>query len=78
MGRIIGKGGSNVKDLQRSTNAVIKLPEQVNEENNHQLALNSVLTFDFLSLQQGSPTGDETPVHINGIFYSVQVCRRKI
>ncbi|CAG0893888.1 unnamed protein product [Cyprideis torosa] len=28
VGRIIGKGGSNVRELQRATGAVIKLPEQ--------------------------------------------------
>ena len=50
VGRIIGKGGANVRELQRLTNAMIKLPEQ------------------------GTSTGEETPVHINGNFYSVQVC----
>jgi insulin-like growth factor 2 mRNA-binding protein 1 len=49
VGRIIGKGGANVRELQRLTNAMIKLPEQ------------------------GTSTGEETPVHINGNFYSVQV-----
>ena len=49
VGRIIGKGGANVRELQRLTNAMIKLPEQ------------------------GTSTGEETPVHINGTFYSVQV-----
>ena len=29
MGRIIGKGGGNVREMQRLTGAVIKLPEQV-------------------------------------------------
>ena len=29
MGRIIGKGGQNVREMQRLTGAVIKLPEQV-------------------------------------------------
>ena len=28
MGRIIGKGGANVREMQRLTQAVIKLPEQ--------------------------------------------------
>jgi len=28
MGRIIGKGGQNVREMQRLTGAVIKLPEQ--------------------------------------------------
>ena len=49
VGRIIGKGGANVREPQRLTNAMIKLPEQ------------------------GTSTGEETPVHINGTFYSVQV-----
>lgn len=51
VGRIIGKGGANVRELQKVTGASIKLPEQ------------------------GSVVGDETPVHINGNFYSVQVRR---
>lgn len=50
VGRIIGKGGSTVKELQRLTGAVIKLPEQ------------------------GTSTGEETPVHLTGVFYAVQVC----
>ena len=29
VGRIIGKGGTNVREMQRITGAVIKLPEQV-------------------------------------------------
>ncbi len=29
VGRIIGKGGSNVRELQRLTGAMIKLPEQL-------------------------------------------------
>jgi len=29
VGRIIGKGGQNVREMQRLTGAVIKLPEQV-------------------------------------------------
>ena len=29
VGRIIGKGGGNVREMQRLTGAVIKLPEQV-------------------------------------------------
>ena len=28
MGRIIGKGGQNVREMQRTTSSVIKLPEQ--------------------------------------------------
>jgi len=53
VGRIIGKGGQNVRELQRVTGSVIKLPE-------HALA---------------PPSGgdEETPVHIIGPFYSVQV-----
>ncbi len=52
VGRIIGKGGANVRELQRATGAAIKLPEQ------------------------GSVSGDETPVHITGAFYSVQVRKK--
>ena len=29
VGRIIGKGGTNVRELQRLTGAIIKLPEQL-------------------------------------------------
>ena len=32
VGRIIGKGGQNVREMQRVTGAVIKLPEQVIKE----------------------------------------------
>lgn len=32
VGRIIGKGGQNVRELQRSTGAMIKLPNALNEE----------------------------------------------
>ena len=32
VGRIIGKGGQNVREMQRLTGAVIKLPEQVSEK----------------------------------------------
>lgn len=28
VGRIIGKGGANVRDLQRQTGSIIKLPQQ--------------------------------------------------
>lgn len=49
VGKIIGKGGANVRELQRVTGAVIKFPEQ------------------------GSAKGEETPVHMVGAFYSVQV-----
>lgn len=54
VGRIIGKGGANVRELQRLTNGMIKLPEQ------------------------GTSTGEETPVHINGTFYSVQSAQRRL
>ncbi|KMZ09135.1 insulin-like growth factor 2 mRNA-binding protein 1 isoform X3 [Drosophila sechellia] len=58
VGRIIGKGGQNVRELQRVTGSVIKLPE-------HALA---------------PPSGgdEETPVHIIGLFYSVQSAQRRI
>ncbi|XP_026681350.1 insulin-like growth factor 2 mRNA-binding protein 2 [Diaphorina citri] len=32
VGRIIGKGGQNVRELQRSTGSMIKLPNSFNEE----------------------------------------------
>ncbi len=53
VGRIIGKGGANVREMQRVTGAAIKLPEQ------------------------GTVEGEETPVHITGTFYSVQVRLQK-
>jgi len=54
VGRIIGKGGQNVREMQRLTGAIIKLPEQ------------------------GTSTGEETSVHINGSFYSTQSAQRRI
>ncbi|TRY79709.1 hypothetical protein TCAL_05984 [Tigriopus californicus] len=54
VGRIIGKGGSTVRELQRLTGAVIKLPEQ------------------------GTSTGEETPVHLTGVFYAVQSAQRRL
>lgn len=32
VGRIIGKGGQNVRELQRTTGSIIKLPNSFNEE----------------------------------------------
>eukprot|EP00095_Tigriopus_kingsejongensis_P012738 snap_masked-scaffold43_size480169-processed-gene-3.15 protein:Tk12738 transcript:snap_masked-scaffold43_size480169-processed-gene-3.15-mRNA-1 annotation:"hypothetical protein SINV_14612" len=54
VGRIIGKGGTNVRELQRITGAEIKLPEQ------------------------GSSSGEETPVHLTGVFFSVQSAQRRL
>jgi len=54
VGRIIGKGGANVRELQKVTGAGIKLPEQ------------------------GSVSGEETPVHISGGFYAVQSAQRRL
>jgi insulin-like growth factor 2 mRNA-binding protein 1 len=54
VGRIIGKGGVTVRDLQRITGAAIRMPAA------------------------GTDLGEETPVHIVGSFYSVQVCSDKV
>lgn len=56
--RIIGKAGQNIKELQRSTGAVIKFPQR--QDN-----------------QKGDGSED-TPVHISGIFISVQSAQRRI
>lgn len=62
VGRIIGKGGQNVRELQRVTGSLIKLPEQPPSSGSG----------------GGSPQQDQdTTVHIVGPFYSVQVCPKQ-
>ena len=59
VGRIIGKGGANVRELQRLTGAVIKFPSAATENSSGNA--------------NSSPVAEHTSVHINGSFYSVQV-----
>ena len=62
VGRIIGKGGGNVREMQRLTGAVIKLPEQVSKillplvstqisSSNHRQYVCAILTFNPRALQ---------------------------
>ena len=69
VGRIIGKGGTNVREMQRITGAVIKLPEQVCHCRKQEI----YHSYSFMIYFQGTSTGDETSVHIVGSFYSIQV-----
>ncbi|XP_054163763.1 insulin-like growth factor 2 mRNA-binding protein 2 isoform X2 [Oppia nitens] len=68
VGRIIGKGGSVVKEMQRNTRTIIKLPEDTSSS-----AASSAASGD-----GGPVTPDETPVHIFGDFYSTQAAQRQI
>ena len=70
VGRIIGKGGQNVREMQRLTGAVIKLPEQVSEKH---YGVSGVKQSYYYYPSQGTSTGEETSVHIVGSFYSIQV-----
>ncbi|XP_022645419.1 insulin-like growth factor 2 mRNA-binding protein 1 isoform X2 [Varroa jacobsoni] len=62
VGRIIGKGGQTVKELQRLTHALIKLPEESSRGGQ----------------SSSPEPDDETPVHIIGDFYAVQAAQRQI
>ncbi|OQR71081.1 insulin growth factor 2 mRNA-binding protein 1-like [Tropilaelaps mercedesae] len=62
VGRIIGKGGQTVKELQRLTHALIKLPEESSKGGQN----------------SSPEPDDETPVHIIGDFYAVQAAQRQI
>ena len=63
VGRIIGRGGQNVREMQKLTGAVIKLPSQQQQQQKEGED----------QTQQPSVPGAESPVHIIGQFYSVQV-----
>lgn len=63
VGRIIGKGGTNVRELQRLTGAVIKFPSAASESTGN---------------ANSTPVSESTSVHINGSFYSVQSAQRRI
>ncbi|KAI5636424.1 KH domain-containing protein [Phthorimaea operculella] len=62
VGRIIGKGGQNVRELQRVTGSLIKLPEQPQQA----------------SAGGSPQQDHDTTVHIVGPFYSVQSAQRRI
>ena len=58
IGRIIGKGGASVRELQKITGANVKFPEQ--PQGGHQQ-------------QQTVNVAGDSPVHIIGSFYASQV-----
>ena len=61
IGRIIGKGGASVRELQKITGANVKFPEQPQGGHNQQTA---------------ADIKGDSPVHIIGPFYASQVSRR--
>ncbi|CAG2109616.1 unnamed protein product [Medioppia subpectinata] len=63
VGRIIGKGGSVVREMQRNTRAIIKLPEE---------------SVGGGSGGGGDGGAEETPVYIIGDFLSTQAAQRQI
>ena len=63
VGRIIGKGEANVRELQRLTGAVIKFPSAATENSSG-------------NANSSPPASGNTSVHITGSFYSVQVSFR--
>ena len=79
VGRIIGKGGGNVREMQRLTGAVIKLPEQVFASSKScSVSKSKNQKRHSNSRAQGTSTGEETSVHIIGPFYSTQSAQRRI
>ena len=61
IGRIIGKGGTSVRELQKITGANVKFPEQQQQQQAQQAA---------------NAVGADSPVHIIGSFYASQVSRQ--
>ena len=57
IGRIIGKGGASVRELQKITAANVKFPEQPSGGQQ----------------QPAANLGGDSPVHIIGSFYASQV-----
>lgn len=101
VGRIIGKGGANVRELQRLTGAVgkkkllrvvwlglkgsffykykmssflVKFPSAVSENNGGSTNTNATNTNTNTTNTNSTPVSENTSVHIQGSFYSVQVC----
>ncbi|CAG7830720.1 unnamed protein product [Allacma fusca] len=72
VGRIIGKGGANVRELQRLTGAIIKFPTTESSTTTGSTTANS--TTNAASADPNS----QTNVHILGTFYSVQSAQRRI
>ena len=71
VGRIIGKGGANVRELQRLTGAVIKFPSAATENQQNNTSGGNA--------NSSPPNSTEnTSVHITGSFYSVQVCKKNV
>ena len=63
IGRIIGKGGSSVRELQKITGANVKFPEQQQQQQQQ--------------AQQAANVGEDSPVHIIGSFYASQVSQQR-
>ena len=59
IGRIIGKGGASVRELQKITAANVKFPEQPSGGGSQQ--------------QSAATLAGDSPVHIIGSFYASQV-----
>ncbi|XP_046397144.1 insulin-like growth factor 2 mRNA-binding protein 1 isoform X2 [Ischnura elegans] len=74
VGRIIGKGGQNVRELQRMTGSVVKLPPEQPVSSAGASGQGSPSS----SLAPSHTLGEETTVHIIGPFYSVQSAQRRI
>ncbi|KAG8223970.1 hypothetical protein J437_LFUL005583, partial [Ladona fulva] len=74
VGRIIGKGGQNVRELQRMTGSVVKLPPEQPTSSAGASGQGSPSS----SLAPSHTQGEETTVHIIGPFYSVQSAQRRI
>jgi len=78
VGRIIGKGGANVRELQRLTGAVVKFPSAVSENNSGNTNTNATNTNTNTTNTNSTPVSENTSVHIQGSFYSVQSAQRRI
>ncbi|VEN38389.1 unnamed protein product [Callosobruchus maculatus] len=81
VGRIIGKGGQNVRELQRVTGSVIKLPEAQQgaaAAPGGQAQSATGATTPPVPPSSGGAPDEETTVHIIGPFFSVQSAQRRI
>ncbi|CAH1998215.1 unnamed protein product [Acanthoscelides obtectus] len=78
VGRIIGKGGQNVRELQRVTGSVIKLPEAQQQGAAPGGPAQSAGGATTPPVQPSGGSEEETTVHIIGPFFSVQSAQRRI
>ena len=69
VGRIIGKGGANVRELQRLTGAIIKFPTTESSSSSS----GSTTANSTTNAPAAADPNSQTNVHILGTFYSVQV-----